>query len=134
VVSRCYRPPEIALIEKDYSTKVDVWSAGCILCEMIIALPQYSIQDSEELRYLFNSTSCEPLSPHTGNSSGQEESLLEAIVGTLGSPSQEDLSFLTSKEAIEFAASLPAEEGKIIFEKEFDDVDPQLCHILQNML
>ena len=35
VVSRWYRAPEIILLEPRYDQKVDLWSAGCILSEMI---------------------------------------------------------------------------------------------------
>jgi mitogen-activated protein kinase 1/3 len=35
VISRWYRPPELILGEKKYSTKVDAWSIGCILGELI---------------------------------------------------------------------------------------------------
>lgn len=35
VVSRWYRAPEIILVEKLYGPQVDMWSAGCILSEMI---------------------------------------------------------------------------------------------------
>lgn len=35
VVTRWYRPPEIILVEWQYDCKVDVWSAGCILGEML---------------------------------------------------------------------------------------------------
>ena len=35
VVSRWYRPPEIILIQEKYDQAVDIWSAGCILFEML---------------------------------------------------------------------------------------------------
>jgi mitogen-activated protein kinase 1/3 len=35
VVSRWYRSPEIILVEKNYTSSVDIWSSGCILSEMI---------------------------------------------------------------------------------------------------
>jgi mitogen-activated protein kinase 1/3 len=35
VVSRWYRSPEIILVEKNYTSSVDMWSSGCILSEMI---------------------------------------------------------------------------------------------------
>ena len=35
VVTRYYRAPEIMLSSHDYSHQVDVWSAGCTLCEVI---------------------------------------------------------------------------------------------------
>mmetsp|Transcript_33621 Transcript_33621/g.51826 ORF Transcript_33621/g.51826 Transcript_33621/m.51826 type:complete len:161 (+) Transcript_33621:268-750(+) len=35
VVARHYRPPEIILLERNYSTPVDIWSAGCIVAELM---------------------------------------------------------------------------------------------------
>ena len=35
VVTLWYRPPEILLGSKSYSTAVDVWSLGCIFAEMV---------------------------------------------------------------------------------------------------
>jgi len=35
VVTRVYRPPEIILTENEYGPKVDVWSLGCILVEIL---------------------------------------------------------------------------------------------------
>ena len=34
VVTLWYRAPEILLGSRDYSTPVDIWSAGCIFAEM----------------------------------------------------------------------------------------------------
>eukprot|EP01125_Pyxidicula_operculata_P014103 TRINITY_DN4684_c0_g1_i2.p1 TRINITY_DN4684_c0_g1~~TRINITY_DN4684_c0_g1_i2.p1 ORF type:complete len:223 (+),score=30.86 TRINITY_DN4684_c0_g1_i2:299-967(+) len=35
VITLWYRPPEILLGSKDYSTPADIWSAGCIIAEML---------------------------------------------------------------------------------------------------
>ena len=36
VVTLWYRPPELLLGETDYDEKVDIWSAGCILAELLL--------------------------------------------------------------------------------------------------
>lgn len=36
IATRWYRAPEILLGSQSYSKKVDVWSAGCILAEVLI--------------------------------------------------------------------------------------------------
>lgn len=36
VVSRSYRPPEVIILETKYRFSVDVWSAGCVLAEIIL--------------------------------------------------------------------------------------------------
>ena len=35
VISRWYRPPEIILIQKVYDNKVDLWSLGCLMSDML---------------------------------------------------------------------------------------------------
>mmetsp|Transcript_35908 Transcript_35908/g.82444 ORF Transcript_35908/g.82444 Transcript_35908/m.82444 type:complete len:374 (-) Transcript_35908:161-1282(-) len=35
VVTRWYRAPEVVLLASDYTQSIDIWSVGCILCEMI---------------------------------------------------------------------------------------------------
>jgi len=34
VVTRWYRAPELILLEKDYTSAIDVWSVGCIFAEL----------------------------------------------------------------------------------------------------
>ncbi|EAS07486.1 cyclin-dependent kinase-like Serine/Threonine kinase family protein (macronuclear) [Tetrahymena thermophila SB210] len=46
VVTLWYRPPEILLGQKQYSTPVDIWSIGCIFSEMAQKIPLF-IGDSE---------------------------------------------------------------------------------------
>ena len=46
VVTLWYRPPEILLGSKQYSTPVDIWSMGCIFAEMAEKTPLF-IGDSE---------------------------------------------------------------------------------------
>lgn len=46
VVTLWYRPPEILLGQKQYSTPVDIWSIGCIFSEMAHKIPLF-IGDSE---------------------------------------------------------------------------------------
>ena len=39
VVTQYYRPPEVCMLDPHYSEKVDVWSAGCVLAELISRKP-----------------------------------------------------------------------------------------------
>lgn len=39
VVTRWYRPPEILLGERKYTTAVDVWGAGCVFAELFVKKP-----------------------------------------------------------------------------------------------
>ena len=65
VVTRCYRPPEIILLEKIYFGAVDVWAAGCVLFELLAAL---NVTDLTGADNLFRGDSCFPLSPELENS------------------------------------------------------------------
>jgi len=48
VCSRYYRAPELLLGCSNYSTKVDIWSAGCILAEMLMGKPIFPGTDNQD--------------------------------------------------------------------------------------
>ena len=78
-MTRIYRAPEVALLQKNYDTGVDIWSIGCVLAELMsIASTKVeaidikneskdtrkkSLIDILNKRYLFIGDSCFPLSP-----------------------------------------------------------------------
>lgn len=35
VVTRWYRAPELIMLTKDYTAAIDMWSAGCIMAELL---------------------------------------------------------------------------------------------------
>lgn len=41
ICSRYYRAPELIFGATDYSTAIDVWSAGCVLAEMLLGQPLF---------------------------------------------------------------------------------------------
>ena len=41
VVTQYYRPPEVCLLDPCYTEKVDVWSAACVLAELISRRPLF---------------------------------------------------------------------------------------------
>ncbi|KAI5476150.1 CMGC/MAPK protein kinase [Pseudohyphozyma bogoriensis] len=45
VATRWYRAPEIMLTFKQYTTKIDIWSVGCILAEMLSGRPLFPGRD-----------------------------------------------------------------------------------------
>ncbi|EAY21309.1 CMGC family protein kinase [Trichomonas vaginalis G3] len=49
VITRWYRPPEILLGNQNYGFPVDVWSAGCVIVEMITGQPLFQCASNEEL-------------------------------------------------------------------------------------
>ncbi|KAJ2159464.1 serine/threonine protein kinase, CMGC, CDC2/CDK sub [Coemansia sp. RSA 552] len=50
VVTRWYRPPELLLGERRYSTAIDMWGVGCILAEMLVGKPVF--QGSTDLNQI----------------------------------------------------------------------------------
>jgi len=64
IASRWYRSPEVILLDKHYDGGVDLWSAGCIMAEMLTCDKEYrKLGVDPSTRYLFKGTSCFPLSP-----------------------------------------------------------------------
>lgn len=41
ICSRYYRAPELIFGATDYTTKIDIWSAGCVMAEMILGEPMF---------------------------------------------------------------------------------------------
>ncbi|KAJ1767452.1 serine/threonine protein kinase, CMGC, CDC2/CDK sub [Coemansia sp. RSA 1843] len=41
VVTRWYRPPELLLGERKYTTAIDMWGVGCIFAEMLVGKPVF---------------------------------------------------------------------------------------------
>jgi serine/threonine protein kinase len=52
VMTMLYRPPELALGEKEYSIGLDIWSLGCIFAEMFLLRPLFN-SINFELELLF---------------------------------------------------------------------------------
>mmetsp|Transcript_41883 Transcript_41883/g.110939 ORF Transcript_41883/g.110939 Transcript_41883/m.110939 type:complete len:382 (-) Transcript_41883:128-1273(-) len=48
VVTRWYRAPEVVLIPSKYTKSIDVWSVGCILCELIGRKPIFTGRDHRD--------------------------------------------------------------------------------------
>ncbi|KAK0598108.1 hypothetical protein LWI29_031714 [Acer saccharum] len=54
VVTLHYRPPEILLGSRNYSTSVDVWSIGCIFAEMVNQKPLFpGMSEIDQLHKIF---------------------------------------------------------------------------------
>lgn len=41
IITQCYRPPELLFGSEFYGPSADMWSAGCILAEIIIRKPLF---------------------------------------------------------------------------------------------
>lgn len=75
VVTRWYRAPELLTESNHYGSAVDVWSLGCIFAEMLTRKPLFAGRD-----YVHQ---------------------LELIVDAVGSPTEEELSFICNNDAMQ---------------------------------
>ena len=114
VTSRYYRAPEIILMEKSYGYEIDIWAVGCLFAELLSMIKEN--QDNPSHRnVLFKGESCFPLSPCRDPKTDYGESnanhfkfpidcndQLKIIFEAIGTPSEEDASFVSDPEAIDY--------------------------------
>jgi len=110
VVTRWYRAPELLVSNSTYTEKIDVWSVGCILGEILKRKPLFPGSD-----YI---------------------NQLILIVNTLGTPCENDMAEVESLKARKFIKSLNdgAPIQKIPFAAMFPQVDPITIDLLEKML
>lgn len=117
VVTRWYRAPELILLEKDYGPAIDIWSVGCIFAELL-GMMKENAPTYLDRRPLFPGKSCFPLSPdkkpaekrHGFPFSNQDQ--LSVIFQVLGTPNEDDMSFVTDTKAIEYLSSFAGASRK----------------------
>ena len=107
VVTRYYRAPEIMLSSHHYSKKIDVWSVGCSFAELLTK------------KFLFPGE----------NYIAQIKLIIEA----LGSPSEEDLNFISNESAKKYVRDLGKIKKKPI-EKIVNYPYPLALDLLDKML
>ena len=78
MVTRWYRAPEIMLACREYTKAVDMWAVGCIFAELLRRKPLFAGSDYMDQ--------------------------LKMITTVVGSPPEEDLSFVKSERARAFMA------------------------------
>ncbi len=100
VVTRWYRAPELILLEKDYGPAIDMWSVGCIFAELL-GMMKESAPTYLDRKPLFPGKSCFPLSPDKHVKEERKgfpfskNDQLAVIFEVIGSPNEEDKSFVT---------------------------------------
>ncbi|XP_051948033.1 STKc_p38 domain-containing protein [Xyrauchen texanus] len=107
VVTRWYRSPEVIFNWMHYTQTVDIWSAGCILAEMITG---------------------EVLFP--GNDSIDQ---LKKILNLTGTPKSTLVQKMQSKDAQSYVRSLPVQRKKA-FKDVFPAMNPSAIDLLEDML
>mmetsp|Transcript_38679 Transcript_38679/g.48863 ORF Transcript_38679/g.48863 Transcript_38679/m.48863 type:complete len:487 (+) Transcript_38679:314-1774(+) len=107
VVTRWYRAPEIMLSVQDYSRAIDVWSIGCIFAEMLGRKPLFPGND-----YIHQ---------------------LKLITKCVGTPTEEELWYVTNPRARRFMLGLPPTQ-KIDLSQKFPDANADALDLLSKML
>ena len=86
VVTRWYRAPEVVLAASAYSEKIDLWSVGCILYEVLARKPLFTGKDHLDQ--------------------------IRRIIEKLGTPKEEDLQWIPEKgPSRKFLAKCPPSNG-----------------------
>ena len=107
VTTRWYRAPEVILCPSQYSKAMDIWSIGCIFGELMARCPLFRGEN-----YLDQ---------------------IKKITDILGSPNENDMSYITDPQAIKFINDLPKNK-KIGFNQIFPKGNPLAIDLLEKML
>lgn len=107
VVTRWYRAPELLLNCSEYTSAIDVWSVGCIFCEIMTREPLFPGKD-----YVHQ---------------------LRLITELIGSPDDASLGFLRSENAKRYVRQLPSYR-KQNFSARFPNMSPEALDLLEKML
>ena len=85
VVTKCYRPPELFLGNSKYTTKIDIWSLGCVITELFIR------------KILFKM--------------GNSNDIIESIIKTVNEVDLDDLDFVEDINAISYIESVSRKDN-----------------------
>jgi serine/threonine protein kinase len=108
VVTRWYRAPEIMCSCEAYDFKIDVWSTGCILAELLMRNPIFPGDDyKQQLNLIFN---------------------------ILGTPTEQDMAAITNEFAMQYIASLPTRPKVPLAKVIGRAVNPLAIDLLEKML
>ncbi len=114
VVTRWYRAPEVILNNDGYTEAIDVWSVGCIFAELMSMMKE-NYASVWERQPLFPGNSCYSLSPGADQEQDMKEFVEKKMKGdqlvkifeVIGTPAEEELSFITNESSKKFIATFP---------------------------
>jgi len=121
VVTRWYRPPELILMQTDYTAAVDVWSFGCIFGELVKTL-----DPSGRVGPLFPGRTSYPLSRDRGRHQNlavelaKETHQMSQIFKLIGTPTSDEIAKIARtdiRDALMKRPSLPAQKFSAAFNK-----------------
>jgi len=107
VVTRWYRAPEIMVSARMYDSKVDIWSVGCILAELLLRKPIFP--------------------------GGNHIEQLKIIFRIIGTPEPDSLEWIKTPEAKKWVGSMKKHEGRN-FDELFKGASEDVRDILKQML
>ena len=107
VTTRWYRAPEVILCPSKYSKAMDIWSIGCIFAEIMARCPLFRGEN-----YLDQ---------------------IKKITDILGSPNENDMSYISDQQAIKFITELPKKK-KISLKEIYPNGNPLAIDLLEKML
>ena len=111
---------------------MDIWGVGCIIAELLQKTPSHS-QDHNAIKNepLFPGKSCFPLSPdkHAKKSPLKkypvsEKDQLNVVMEVLGTPTDDDLSFITDSSAVTYLKDYPQGHVGINWKERFPYASP----------
>jgi len=116
VVTRWYRAPELLVQNKQYNAKVDMWSVGCILAEVIGAKAIFPGKDSLHQ--------------------------LRLVVDLLGTPTPDELACIQNEQAVGYIRSLRPKEATapdptvaaLRFRRMYPNASPLLVDLIARLL
>jgi mitogen-activated protein kinase 1/3 len=115
-----YRAPELILLQ-EYSSAVDIWSAGCIFAELL-GMQKESIPDHHSRSALFPGKTCYPLSGDherdDGNLFSPERARdrvdqLSIIFDVIGSPSDSDIESIYDTDTKRYLRAVERKEATV---------------------
>jgi len=153
VVTRYFRAPEIILMDKNYNQKVDIWACGAIFCELL-KMKKENWASFLSRKTFFKGKSWAPLSPLKRRKSRKksicevalgregdsiklakvnENDQMNCILKVIGTPNNEDLSFMSKAKQKAFLNTYGKYQKKS-FSSIFPDEDENWIHLLNQML
>jgi len=138
VATRWYRSPELILLEKIYSTAIDMWALGCVFAELL-QMMKVNESNYKNRHPLFPGTSCFPVSPShspTMRIAGLPVSprdQLNVIFDVKGTPTFEEFAFINDPKAEKYAQGFEKKEKKS-WADIFPGAHPDAINLLEQLL
>ena len=134
IVTRWYRPPEVILLEKVYTTAIDIWGVGCVFAELLGMIKENQPTITKRSA-LFPGNSCYPLSPSQRDKAGATpQDQLRIILNVFGSPNDSDLSFLNNKLTENYVKEMSSINSNTSLRSKFPVADDITLDLLQKLL